>query len=326
MNTEPIKLIKSRDFGELINAPLTFYKQEFKLLIQAVLYFAGPFFLASIIISGYFLTRTFSGDSYPLITDNYKLYIYLSQFIEAFGFTMLYAVVNSYLTLYVERGKDNFILNDIWQKTSEIFWKIFGMQFVAGIVIIIGGIFLFVPGIYLAVALSFVFIIIAYEKLSISKAFSRSFQIIKDNWWFTFGLIIVFFMIILLAYIIVYIPFALVQSALYMGGLESGGSVLTIAFSLILTVSQLILVTAFVLMIGFTFFSFLEQKESPELLSRVNAINPKDDFSTVKEELPSKEEFSFEKENEKLENEKLDDFDLNRFKDDDDFNRFKPKY
>jgi hypothetical protein len=59
------------------------------------------------------------------------------------------------------------------------------------IVISFGFLFLIIPGIYLMVVLSLIAPIMIIERKSFGDAFSRSFKLISDKWWSTFGLIFV---------------------------------------------------------------------------------------------------------------------------------------
>ena len=113
-----------------------------------------------------------------------------------FGMLAVVIVTHGYISLYVSKGKGNFTKNDVGELLKKNLWKVFGAGILVYIMAVIGFLLFYIPGIYLAVATIFVFLIIIYENKSATESISRSFEIIKGKWWQTFGLILVFGLII----------------------------------------------------------------------------------------------------------------------------------
>lgn len=93
---------------------------------------------------------------------------------------------------------------DNFKQGLKKFWIFLGMTVVVGIIVGIGFILLVIPGIVAAFFLSFSFYLLVVENLTIGKALSRSFEIVKANW-----LLVMVMMLIIMAISMVlsWIPF-----------------------------------------------------------------------------------------------------------------------
>jgi uncharacterized membrane protein len=112
--------------------------------------------------------------------------------------------VNNYIALYVEKGRGNFSVADVSARIGSNFWQILFTVILTFIMIAIGYIFCFIPGIYLSVSMCFVYIAITYDKKGFGDALSRSFEISHFQWWSTFLLLIVIYLILVLIALIPY--------------------------------------------------------------------------------------------------------------------------
>lgn len=213
----------TRDFSKKINATIEFIKENFKPLITALLYIAGPpLILGSILMAqvlNYFMSfmTTLNPGMAPGI-DPFNSSEYLGLIPPALGAmlflliggTALISVVYDYMTLYESQGK-NITVSDVWEKTKKSFWNVLGTMLLYTILLIIIYFIIFIPtflfalvspalmvigilfaylgAIYVIITFSLLFIIRAYEKISFGAAVARCFQLIKGKWWSTFGLL-----------------------------------------------------------------------------------------------------------------------------------------
>lgn len=326
---EIVNFIKEREFGDKIGAPIYFFIQEFKPFSKTLLRFAGPW-LAVVLLA----TSLLSSSLYNAALSNNDpgasvvVYFLIIAFFMMFGFLTAVAVTHSYIALYVKKGKGNFSADDVGELMKQKIVKIFLAGLLVYLMVIIGFIFLYIPGIYLAVAMSFFSIVIVYEDASIGESISRSFKIIKNHWWETFGLIFIFGMIIGFASYIFIIPIYVVVIVAAVGGKTIGaGSVIFIAlFVSLYFIAYVFFISLQQILIGFQYFSLVTKKEGLGLKDRIAAINKdenenKDDvFENTK-----KQETTAEKDEDNL-SEKTQNKEQNRFLDKDDNDRFKPKY
>ncbi len=344
-----ISFFSERDFGDLIGTPFTFLKQEFKPFMAVMLRYVAPFLAAGILSQMIFMQNL--DDGIPSISSGFLATsgsaVGLSTLTALISNFLLVLLTNSYITLYANYGAGQFSTKDVWKHASKFIGQYIGATLLILGIVIPAFFFFLIPGIYLIVALSFTFIVISNEDSSAGKAISRSFQVIKNHWWFTFGQFIIFGLITITISLTIQIPH-----------LIFGYSTVSTIFSLLIN----LIITMFIypmqnILIGFLYFNYTGKKEGVNLDNKIDAIYKTEDTEKDSTEQKSKiedyyPELSDEpswsepkkteksntqntpKENQKKDK-KEDDFDryrkkendYNRFFDtDDDDDRFKPKY
>ena len=332
---EIVNFTKERDFGELIGAPFYFIIQEFKPFARTLIRYAGPL-VAIALLSMTLLSNSIykAVDSNTEPSGTIVIYILILIFFLMLGFLAAVTATHSYISLYVRKGKDNFTIDEVGELVKRNVFKILFAGILVYIMVVVGFLLLYIPGIYLAVALSFFSIIIVYEDVSIGKSISRSFDVVKGHWWLTVGIILVFGMIIGFASYIFIIPVYVVIIAAAIGGTSIGpGSVIVIVLSVALYfVAYIFFISLQQVLIGFQYFNIRTKKEGLGLFERIDAINEEDEKeesskdiqndSLIIEDVPEDEKEAKEKDEE---NRFSDNGNEKRF-DENDNNRFKPKY
>ncbi len=282
-----IKVARERTFSDLIGAPFYFLIQEFKPLARTILRFAGPWLAIALLGMTLFsntLYNSFLSNTEP--DETFVIYILLFVFFIMFGFLASVTATQSYISLYVKNGKGNFTIDDVGKLVKKNIVKVFFAGILIYIMVIIGVLFIYIPGIYIAIAMAFFTIIIVHEDASIGQSISRGFKIIRGHWWRTFGAIFIFTMITGTASYIFIIPiYAVIISAAISGTTVGAGSVIIIVLSVALYfVAYMFLISLQQILISFQYFNLVMKKESPDLLSRINAINNPPVEEEVKEE------------------------------------------
>ncbi len=297
-----MEFYKEKDFGELISAPFIFFIKEIKPFLTGLLFFVGPFILLESVLIGYFNFSS-TKDIFMQIQNLGTLKSspsYVIPLIEFLKNVMLYTFISAYVKIYITQGAGNIETDDIWREIKRFFWPVAGGQILGGIIIVLGFIFIIIPGIYLAVALSPLFVIIVFEEKGVLNSFSRSFELIKGRWWLIFGLFVLLFIMLTTVSGII----SLITGAVL--GFASQGS-LTYILSTIFDLSFELLISTFMILLPvFLYGHLISEKEQPELRSKINKIADAEDNmnETNDENVPE-----------------------NRFaEDNDDTDRFKPKY
>lgn len=220
MNRETVNFFKARDISEILNATFAFLRLEFKYLWKVTLYLFSPFVILMAAISFTF-QESFSSITVNGVTPTFYFNLILLYLILFLLYVFVTSMMNNYLLLYI---------NDDDRRTSpinmlKITLKDFGLTakitFLYGLlllgitfgVVIIATAFSLInfalapivvflvmfPIFYVFVSLSFIFIIAIHERVSFSTALTRSYNLIKNYWWFTFG---VYFLIYLLVFVL----------------------------------------------------------------------------------------------------------------------------
>ncbi len=192
---------------------------------------------------------------------------------------MLFYIGNiSYIKQYV-KGEEKIsvgsIMSDIKSKSLLLF---FGGLLT--IIIVYAGMFLCVlPGIYLGVILALQFIIAIIEDKGYGESFGRSFSLMKNKWWASFGLYFVTTLIIMAISFIVILPFYIYMGASMMTSVNSGSpenamsSLWVLALMVpVMFIVQLLCMAIMNTVAAMNYFSLAESKDGNAEFDAINNI------------------------------------------------------
>jgi hypothetical protein len=297
MNQTKIELRKVRDFGGLLNVIFEYIKINFKSLLKSNLLISAPAILLAGVFMGLYQSSMFNFTDYPDLALIGIPFV-LSMLFIIISYLIVMVVTYSHLIVYNESETGVFEMEDVWLKIKQIFFMIlnteigyFLLLFLVGIFPIGIGFYLVVQGyefffllmifgtvfnIYLGINYSLVFIVRIQERLKFFEALSRSKKLISGNWWFTFGLIIVVWIIQGFLGSILLMPNYIVTFFVAFTGVDSESSginrTLYIISSIISSLSVLIYSIS-TIAIAFQYYNLVERKEAPGLLQKVENIN-----------------------------------------------------
>jgi len=274
MDQNKIEFRKVRDFGGLINVTFEYIKKNFKVLFKSNLLISAPAILLAGVFMGIYQSSMFSFAS-NMDLEQIGIPFLLAMFFMVISYLIITVVTYSHLLVYKHSESGVLELDDVWQMVKKNFFTILltgiGYTFIVGF----GFIFLIIPGIYLSITLSLIFIVRLEEKLSFFDAVSRCTRLIKTNWWFTFGLIIVVGFIQGFLMYALYIPNYIVMFFVAFTGIDSESSglnrVLYIISSIIASLGTLGYVIS-TIAIAFQYYNLVERKEAPGLLQQIEEI------------------------------------------------------
>lgn len=207
--SQKIKLFGSRDFGDNFDMTLNFLKQNYGSILKGILVLIPVYLVIS-----YFIPTpnsfTPNVSTYGGIFNTYASMFTLS-FVIAYSLIILaslitFIYVTSYMAVYT-KSPDNVVKNsEVWSKVAKAFLPILGGSILFGILVAIGTILCIIPGIIIYVYLGFYGYVYVNEERSIIDSFYRSYKLITNNWWITFGYGIIFFIILSIVGVIFAIP------------------------------------------------------------------------------------------------------------------------
>ncbi|WP_462317802.1 hypothetical protein [Marinilabilia sp.] len=285
MNNRPeIELKRERDFSDVFNASFAFLSQEIKRLTRVVGMYAGVPVIIAIIMSAYYTQDTFStvfqvmsGTNASTIPD--PMLIFLTIVISFLATIFLAGLIPAYMGEYEEKGKNGFGPEDVWKRFARHFGAIIGFSILGSIIVTVGFFLLIIPGIYLSVPMAFLLFVKVIEDKSLGDTFSRCFQLVRNNWWITFGIIILAYIIISIVSWLFSVPALIVggiQGFLVGTGEQDAIHTDSLAFILTTVISglgQYILYPVLYIIIAFQYYSLREQKDRDTLMGKVSAIN-----------------------------------------------------
>ncbi|MFC0515879.1 hypothetical protein ACFFGT_16775 [Mucilaginibacter angelicae] len=282
-----IELAKSRDFSETISDTFTFVKQNIKPLFKAFFTFSGFFILAGTISAVFFqikVTNIANGsmpgpiasrlEYGPSIFETFGVEYFLTIIFYLLTITVLKVTTFSYVALYKEKGNQAPSTEELWGYIKYYFWRILGASFVSNLLLGFGFLFCLIPGIYLAPIFALIFPIIVFENASFGYAFNRCFTLIKENWWLTFGILVVTWIIIYVCIMAITLPATMINViGLILHPQKGAGlSVTASVITVILQHLSMVFLTIPIITICLCYFNLTETKEGTNLLERINKL------------------------------------------------------
>lgn len=311
-NFKAIEFHQARDFSRKMNVTFEFIKQNFKPLGKCILFIAVPPILIAMLLFGSFLSDMF-GLSFNIAgqTDLFEAYFmsptFWLQMIVAMIFflvstVMNLATINNYIVLYGEKKTNKIEVSEVWDRVRATFWMYLGTVFafmlvaIAAILIlaipvgilatispvlsIFGGMAIYVAIIYLMFGSSFTFFIRLYEKKGFFDSLFRSFKLVRDKWWSTFGLIFVLYLIMGISSYLFIVPWYVVtlMTALHNTTVDTfqepsvTWQIMTIVFFTLYYLAQMFLAALPNVGIAFQYFNLVELKEAKGLMHQIDSI------------------------------------------------------
>jgi hypothetical protein len=304
-NFQPIEYHQTRDFSRKMNATFEFIRQNWKSLGKASLFIAGPPVLVASLIMG-----SFFGDLFKLGTDpesimemymssTFWMQMGLAMVLFLLSTVMSIATVNNYIILYEELKTPEIPTAVVWERVRRTFWLYLrttlffvlsylvlvillmipiGLLYAISPALVALGVFVMFVGLfYLLFALSFTYIISAYEGLGFFDSVRRSIRLIQGKWWSTFGLIFILYMIMIMISYVPIIPLYIVMAVTAFHNVTEDASAnplegmgtWTMVFMALYYTIQIILAALPNIGIAFQYFNLVERKEAKGLMSSI---------------------------------------------------------
>lgn len=259
---ENIELNRVREFGDIISDTFVIFRQNFKPLLMSFGVICGLFVIANILISAV-VNNTRHGD-----LSLHLHWLFLSMTFSVVYHTAFILTVLSYLAIYKEKGNQPAEVLEVWGYFKYYYFRVFVTQILLLIAAIIGFFFCFLPGVYLSVVFALVTPIMVIENGSIEYSFKRVFKIIKENWWFTFGTILLMIIFVVICTLTLMLP-----PMIFYGGAqwllgESPDNTAGIIQAIMMNICQVFWMIP-IIAITLVYYTLTEEKEGNSLIDRI---------------------------------------------------------
>lgn len=197
-----IEFKKERDLGAIISDTFAFIRQNWKNYFITILKIVGPVLLMTLaVLVFYLLAISDIFNKSDLNSNPGSVFSKMISWIFAlmFVYVMLYSLLSVTSLYFIKSYIDTKGKPDYYEIKAQVYknvWKFLGLGILVAAVTVLGFIMCYLPGIYFGVALSLATSILVFEERSISYSFSHSFTLIKGQWWNTFGVLIVIWLLI----------------------------------------------------------------------------------------------------------------------------------
>lgn len=200
-----IEFKRERDLGAIITDTFKFIRENWKEYFLTVLKIVGPFLFLGL-IGLVFYMFTMSDLFHDISANEFNPTTFLSNiFGWVFGGLFVYILLYTLLSMaslyfiksYIENnGKPKF--EEVKSNILKNIWRFLGLGLLVTIVTVFGMFFCYLPGVYLGTVLSLGTSIMVFENKSIGETFSHAFTLIKGEWWNTFGVLIVVWLLLMI--------------------------------------------------------------------------------------------------------------------------------
>jgi len=274
----PFEFKKRRDFGQIINDTFAFIRQNFKPLITTYAIFCGLFVLASMatmLLQQYKMVNILNdikisgGSNRNPLGATFGIEYFLSLLFSLFSYASMSVSIHSYIAIYINKGNQAPTIDEVWGYFKHYFFRVFGSSLALLLLLCVAFIFCVAPFFWLFPFVSMIYPIMVIENGSLAFSFNRSFQLIKDNFWVTFGTLIIVWIIVYACMTMVVLPTSLMNMV---GLLSHKSPQMSLTLTMITTVLQSLCQVFFIIPIitvTLVYFSLVEQKENLGLMERI---------------------------------------------------------
>ena len=194
---------KERDLGAIITDTFKFIRENWKEYFLTVLKIVGPVLLVGLIVMVLFLfsmSDLFNEiDAVETNPMGFLPQIFSFAFTLVFVFVIMYTLLSMSSLYFIKSYMKNNgtpLFSEVKENILKNVWKFLGLGFLVTIVVFFGFMFCYLPGIYLGIVLSLASSIMIFEDKNVGDSFSHSFTLIKGEWWNTFGVLIVVWLLV----------------------------------------------------------------------------------------------------------------------------------
>ncbi|MFV0417612.1 MAG: hypothetical protein ACK5KT_02610 [Dysgonomonas sp.] len=285
-NSQKIKLFGSRDFSSNFDMTLNFLKQNYVSILKGILILI-PVYL----IVAYFMPSSTSfspsasvyGGAFNTYMSMFTLGFFIAYILIGLTSLATFLYIASYMALYAKSPDGVIKSSDVWSKVSKAFLPMLGGSIIFGVLVTIGTILCIIPGIIVYVYLGFYCYVYVNEDRSIIDSFYRSYELITNNWWITFGYGLVFLIIVGIIGAIFAIPTYLGAIGTVFGIGFLTGEVYTYISALISYAGSFLLYPIIYIAMGVMYYSHRNKLEGIDMESEIDNIgsfpdNQKDQY------------------------------------------------
>jgi hypothetical protein len=285
-------LRRTRDFGQTISDTIQFLKGHWKNLLILYFIFVVPFLLVGTLLGAGSFSAFFGQIGSGISNMDNPLSLITPQFAIALilYFTAAVAyltVINIYLKGFEESGGHSPSVSAVGTKFMGKFLSNIGYMFVVVIGIVLLAFMAIIPVVgilaftfgswYILICLSLLFPLNTIEDNPFMHSFSRMFHLIRNRWWYTFGLVIILMVIYYFFAAVIGLVVNLVfgLGAINFLDTKAGMSMMTKKYFLVSGLSSIVTQIFFLIIhvgIGIHYFTLREEKDGSGLEDRLDQL------------------------------------------------------
>ncbi|KIO77215.1 hypothetical protein TH53_10605 [Pedobacter lusitanus] len=289
--SEKVEFKKLREFGDIINDTIRFFKENFKPLLRVFIYFCGAFILAGMaasIMQQIGMQKTIRdmdvANTYGKLKGIFSVSYFLVFIIAMLNYTAMTVSVTSFIALYIEKGNTAPTVDEVWGYFKYYFLRVLGSSVLLSMLMIFSFALCLLPGIYMFPAISLMIPVMIFENGSLGYAFSHAFKLLKEQWWITAATLFILWIITYATTSFASLPAIILTMVSTLANGSKGLSNGVIIFSTILQYLCQVFMIIPIIGIALCYFNLSERQNSGGLMERIQKMGQHADPFANKEE------------------------------------------
>ncbi len=208
MESRFIDFRQHRNFMNTISAIFEFMGAALRPYFKAVTYIAGPYILVAAVASGVYTVRSLDASVFDFqLFEVGELFLPLLILYAALLVASMMTMATTYSFLRIsQRESDYPDVNAVRADMRGMLGRVLGTSLLAMVVLLPALMLFVIPGIWISIPLSLMVVIRYYEDLTFSEALKRAIRLVRDHWWWTFGILFLCYLAYMLTASIFSIP------------------------------------------------------------------------------------------------------------------------
>jgi hypothetical protein len=271
-----IKLYESRDFSANFDTTLNFIKQNYGAILKPLLIVIPVILLAVFFQPNSSDIEYDFSDPLAIYAGIFSFKFFLSNFLFWIATFIIMIYTTCYMAEYTKSPDGKVDSSKVWPKVLGSILPVFAAYVLYSILSVIGLMCCIIPGIIVAIYLYFYMYVYIVEGRGVVASLQRSYELVRGNWWSTFGYLLVFGIMSIIVSLIFSIPTLLVTLGAYIQIDFFTGDVFVYVTSLIARTGDVLIAPIMCIAGGVMYFSYRNRLEGIDIESDIDNIGSQD--------------------------------------------------
>lgn len=274
-----IKLYETRDFSSNFDTTLNFIKQNYGAILKPILIVIPVILLAVYLQPDTSDIQVDYQNPWATYAQLFTFKFFLAYFLIWLSLFIVMLYTTCYMAEYAKSADGKVDAAKVWPKVFASILPVLAASILYSILMTVGFILCLIPGIMIAVYLYFYMYVYIVEDRGVVDSLQRSYELVKGNWWVTFGYLIVFGIISFILSLIFMIPSIFVGLGSLMQIDFFTSDVFAYIASFIENIGQVLVYPIVYIAGGIMYFSYRNQLEGLDMESDIDNIGEPQDQS-----------------------------------------------
>lgn len=275
-----INLFGTRDFGQNFDMSIAFVKQNYVAILKNICFFIPLILIGALIMPS------------PMeIQSRQQAITSVSDIFNVYGIDSLIAYICiglaslasatytiSYMAEYVKSETKEVNSSAVWSNFGKVILPLFICQIVYIICVTMGTILCIIPGIFIAISCAFYSYTYIVEEETIIGSLKRSYELVKGNFWITFGFGLVIGIVVSIIGSLFSIPLMLSSIGQVLGIETFSSSMYVITTSIISYGGQLLISPISYMALGVFYFNLRNQNEGIDMKENIDNLGSQNQY------------------------------------------------